>query len=156
MRQLQNNQLQHPESSYQIFQKSISSIFKVIPFLLASRRAEAGASSGMQATNFDWLESSTFEGPFQHKFPGGESISAVYLISPQVSDPVPSMTAFIDIAAKKYGVKRFVMLAGSSAEQGRHRVGKVWQYLVDLGVEYCVLRATWFMGTLLLHALILS
>lgn len=117
-----------------------------IPFLLASRKSEAEAPSGMPATRFDWLDSSTFENPFQHKFPNGESISAIYLISPEVPDPAPSMTAFIDLAVKKHGVKRFVLLTGSSAEKGGHHVGKVWQYLVDIGVEYCVFRATWFMG----------
>ena len=102
----------------------------------------------MEATKFDWLDSSTFENPFQNKFLDGESISAVYLISPAVPDPVPSMTAFIDLAVEKHGVKRFVLLSGSTAEKGGAHVGKVWQHLVDIGVEYCVLRATWFMGAL--------
>lgn len=118
-----------------------------IPFLLASRKGEAGAPSGMQATKFDWLDSSTFENPFQHKFSGGKSISAVYLIAPEVPEPSPSMTAFVDLAVNKHGVKRFVLLTGNSAEKGGVYVGKLWQHLVDIGVEYCVLRATWFMGT---------
>lgn len=117
-----------------------------IPFLLASRKGEAGAPSGMPATKFDWLDSSTFEKPFQHESLAGERISAIYLIAPEVSDPVPSMTAFIDLAVKKHGVKRFVLLTGSTAEKDSVNVGKVWQHLVDIGVEYCVLRATWFMG----------
>lgn len=58
------------------------------------------------------------------------------------------MTAFIDHAFKKHGVKRFVLLGGSSVEKGGRLVGKVWQHLVDIGAEYCVLRATWFMGAL--------
>ncbi len=122
-----------------------------IPFLLASRKAETEASSGMPATQFDWLDSSTYENPFQYKFPGGEIISAIYLIAPPVPDPVPSMTAFVDYAAKKHGVRRFVFLTGTTTEKGGVYVGKFWQHLVDIGVEYCVLRATWFMGTLLPH-----
>ncbi|KAI9743498.1 MAG: hypothetical protein M1818_002811 [Claussenomyces sp. TS43310] len=120
-----------------------------IPFLLASRKAETAAPSGMRATKFDWLNASTFEKPFQHAFPNGERIAALYLVAPEVSDPAPSMTAFIDHAATAHGVKRFVLLAGSSAELGGAGVGKVWQHLVDLGVEYCVLRPTWFMENLL-------
>ena len=117
------------------------------PFLLASRKAEAAGPSGKSATNFDWLNSSTFEKPFQHKFPDGESISAAYLIAPQVPDPVPSINAFIYLAVK-HGVKIFVMMTGSLVEKGGHNVGKVWSHLDDVGVEYTVLLATWLMGKL--------
>lgn len=120
-----------------------------IKFLLASRRGEAAAPSGMEATKFDWLDPSTFENPFQHQSLDGESISAVYLIAPDsVMDPTSAMTAFIDIAVKMYGVKRFVLMAGSMAEIGGAHVGKVWQHLVEIGVDYCVLLPTWFMGSL--------
>jgi hypothetical protein len=56
------------------------------------------------------------------------------------------MNAFIDVAVK-HGVRRFVMLAGSGCELGggARAAGKVWQYLVDQKLEYCVLRATWVM-----------
>ena len=119
-----------------------------VPFVLASRKAEAGgAPSGMPAVKFDWQDSSTFENPFQHKsLDGKKSISAVYLVAPEVADPTSCMTAFVDLAAKKHGVKRFVLLAGSTAVKGGWHVGKVWQHLDDVGVEYCVLMPTWFMG----------
>lgn len=117
-----------------------------IPFLLASRRGEAAAPSGMPATKFDFHDPSTFEVPFQHKFPGGEGISAIYLISPTVDDPETLVIAFVDYALKEHGVKRFVLLAGTSTDVGKPGPGKVWQHLVNLGVEYCVLRPTWFMG----------
>ncbi len=55
--------------------------------------------------------------------------------------------AFIDHAAKKYGAKRFVFFTGSTAEKGGPVVGKVWEHLDQSGVDYCVLRATWLMGT---------
>lgn len=119
-----------------------------IPFLLASRRGEAGAPSGMYAAKFDWLDSSTYDNPFQHESLDGKSISAVYLIAPEVADPVSSMNAFIDHAVKKHGVKRFVLLGGSSLELGGPYLGQVWSHLIDSGLEYCVLRATWFMGLL--------
>ncbi|KAJ9642050.1 hypothetical protein H2199_005265 [Coniosporium tulheliwenetii] len=115
-----------------------------IPFLLASRNAETGAPSGMSASKFDWLDSSTFENPFRYDFPNGESISAVYLVAPTVADPVPALNALIDLAVSK-GVKRFVLLAGSTTEPGGHHVGQIWQRFIDTGLEYCVLRPTWFM-----------
>lgn len=118
-----------------------------IPFLLASRRAEDTAPSGMPAVKFDWLDSSTFKNPFQYKFPDAEGFRAIYLVGPILDDPATPMNAFIDYAVKEHGVKRFVLLGGSPDEIGGPHLGKVWQHLVELGVEYCVLRATWFMGT---------
>lgn len=119
-----------------------------ISFIVASRRAESAAPSGMLATKFDWLDPTTFENPFRHKFAEGEGISAVYLVAPEVADPAPPMNSFIDHAFQQHGVKRFVLLAGSTAEPGGHHVGKVWQHLLDMGAEYCVLRPSWFMGAL--------
>jgi festuclavine dehydrogenase len=117
-----------------------------IPFLLASRRGEAAAPLGMPAVNFDWLDSSTSKNPFHHEFSGGESISAVYLVAPEVPDPAPSMNAFVDYAVKEHGVKRFVIMGGSSTKIGGPHIGKVWQHCLDNGLEYCVLRPSWFMG----------
>lgn len=76
----------------------------------------------MQAVKSDLLDSSTYESPFQYKFPGGESISAVS----GVSGPGPYMTAFVDLAAQKHNVKRFVLLTGSSTEIGEVYVGGPW------------------------------
>lgn len=120
-----------------------------IPFLLASRRGEAAAPSGMPATKFDWLDSSTFERPFHHKFPGGETISKVYIVTPIVNDPETSVNAFVDYAVKEHGVKRFVLIAGTSTEPGSPGIGKIWQHFLDIDVEYCVLNPTWFMGAYL-------
>lgn len=117
-----------------------------LPFLLASRRGKTAAPSGMPATKFDWLDSSTFERPFHYEFPGGEGISSIYLVAPEIADPAPPMNAFIDYAIKEHGVKRFVLIGGSSTEPGGHHVGKVWQHLLDVGIPYCVLRPSWFMG----------
>ena len=120
-----------------------------IPFLLTSRKGEVAAPSGMQTTRFDWLDSSTHENPFQHHFPDGESITAVYLIAPEVQEPAPSMNAFIDLAVEKHGVKRFVLLSGSSLTKGGYYTGQVWQHLEDIGADHTILLATWFMGTFL-------
>lgn len=117
-----------------------------IPFVITSRKGQAGAPEGVQAVKFDWLDASTYENPFQHEFPGGVKINAVFLVQPEVFDPETSMNAFIDYAVEKHSVKRFVLLTGSMMEQGGPQMGKVWQHLIDAGVEWCVLRCTWFMG----------
>ena len=100
----------------------------------------------MAATQFDWLDATTFAKPFEHAFAGGERIAAIYLVAPEVADPVPAMTAFVDFTVKMHGIRRFVLLAGGTAERDGYFVGKLWQYLVDIGVGYCVLRPTWFNG----------
>lgn len=129
-----------------------------IPFLLASRRGgnAAASASGYPAIKFDWLDSTTFAGPFEYKFPDvpdGEktTISAVYLVAPSVAaDPSISMNAFVDYAIKEHGVKRFVILGGSTADIGGPHIGKVWQHLVEIGLGCCVLMPTWFMGKVFL------
>ncbi|KAF7914714.1 uncharacterized protein EAE98_011413 [Botrytis deweyae] len=88
-----------------------------IPFLLASRKAKLTAPDGMQAINFDYADPSTYQAIFTHSFPHDEVIKAVYLVAPEVPDPVPVMNAFIDVAIKN-GVNRFVLLSGSDTEKG--------------------------------------
>lgn len=122
-----------------------------VSFLLASRRGEDAAPKGMPAIKFDWLDASSYEAPFQYKFPNEEKITAVYLIAPEIPDPSPPMNAFIDLAIQKYGVKRFVLLAGSSIVKGGWFVGKVWEHLDGLGVNYTVILPTWFMGASIIH-----
>ena len=118
-----------------------------IPFLVTSRKGQAGAPEGMNAARFDWLDPSTFNSPFEQDSLQSHKISAVYLIAPEVEDPTEPMTTFIDNALTKHGVKRFVLMAGSNVEPGGADVGKVWQYLMDKqGLEWTMLRATWFMG----------
>ncbi|OCL05248.1 hypothetical protein AOQ84DRAFT_413986, partial [Glonium stellatum] len=69
-----------------------------IPFLLASPRANVGTTSGMLAVEFDWLDFSTFDTPFQHKLTNEISISAIYPITSEVRDPAPLMNSFINHA----------------------------------------------------------
>ncbi|TGO33800.1 hypothetical protein BHYA_0226g00070 [Botrytis hyacinthi] len=115
-----------------------------IPFLLASRKAKLTAPDGMQAINFDYTDPSTYQAIFTHSFSHDEVIKAVYLVAPEVPDPVPVMNAFIDVAIKN-GVNRFVLLSGSDTEKGGDDTGGVWQHLDDIGVEYSILKASWFM-----------
>ena len=58
---------------------------------------------------------------------------------------MPSSTTLLK-RLKEHGVKQVVLVAGSSTQPGKPGVGKVWQHFLDLGIEYCVLRPTWFMG----------
>lgn len=119
-----------------------------IPFLLASRRGASAAPLGMPAVKFDWLDKSTWQTPFQYKFADGSAISAAYLMEPLVSEPWIPLNEFIDYAGKEHGVKRFVLVAGTSSEPGKPGMGMVWQHFLDRGVEFCVLRPSWFMGML--------
>ncbi|KAJ5958563.1 uncharacterized protein N7479_005713 [Penicillium vulpinum] len=119
-----------------------------ITFLLASRRGPSAAPSGMPAVKFDWLDKSTWKEPFQYRFAEGGSISAIYLMEPLVAEPWKPMNEFIDYARKEYGVGRFVLVAGSSAEPSRPGMGMVWQHFLETGVDYCVLRPSWFMENL--------
>ncbi|OJD29741.1 agroclavine dehydrogenase [Diplodia corticola] len=116
-----------------------------IPFVLGSRRGASAAPAGMAAVKFDWLDDSTYKNPFEHAFPNGETIKAIYLVAPEQQDPAPVMDAFIDYCVKQHRVKRFVLMAGSSSTPGSRHVGKVWQHLLDIGVDYAVLRPSWFM-----------
>lgn len=122
-----------------------------IPFLLASRRGASAAPIGMPAVKFDWLDKTTWQSPFQHRFANGSTISAVYMMEPLVSEPWIPLNDFIDYSSKHYGVKRFVLVAGTSAELGKPGMGMVWQHFLNRGVDFCVLRPSWFMGMIWFH-----
>lgn len=121
-----------------------------IPFLFASRRGDATTSDAdgadSPAVRFDWTDADTYANPFAYSFPTGHVIRAVYMVMPPVPEPDQHVNAFIDYAAAR-GVKRFVLMAGTSASLGGPGPGKVWQHMMDKGVEWAVCRPTWFMGT---------
>jgi festuclavine dehydrogenase len=59
------------------------------------------------------------------------------------------MKALMDLAVEK-GVQRFVLLSGSVLDVGDGpMMGKVSKHISSLGVEWAILRPTWFMGMLL-------
>lgn len=63
-------------------------------------------------------------------------------------DPLPVVKKFVDMAKSK-GTERFVLLTASSIEKGGPLGGKVHEWLADsAGVEWCVVRPTWFMENL--------
>ncbi|KAM7219477.1 hypothetical protein V8F06_005211 [Rhypophila decipiens] len=135
------------QTSVEIAKKCTSS---KIPFILASRRGNDGDDDkSLPSVKFDWTDPSTYPNPFSFKFPNSpnEKITAVYMVIPTVQDPEKHMKAFIDYAISQ-GVKRFVMMAGTTITLGGPGRGKVWQYLVEKGVEYAICRPTWFQENL--------
>jgi len=94
-----------------------------------------------KAVKFDWFDDKTFENPFKTD----SNIDRVYLIVPSVIGKLSTVKTFIDLAISK-GVKRFVLLTASQAEIGSPvLMGMVHEYLLNIKVDYTVLRPTWFM-----------
>ncbi|CZT12768.1 related to nucleoside-diphosphate-sugar epimerase family protein [Rhynchosporium agropyri] len=116
-----------------------------IPFIMTSRRGDSGFSDDLPVAKFDLTDESTYKGPFQHSSLKGEKISAIYLVLPETADPVTPSIAFINYAVGKHGVKRFVLLSGTTATKGGPMVGKIWEHLARMDVEYSVLKASWIM-----------
>jgi len=114
-----------------------------IDFLMASRRGPDAAPKGYPAIKFDWTDESSWTAPFEQ-----QSVDAVYMMEPQVDQPWLPMIKFIDLARNK-GVKRFVLCGGTTTARGQDGMGRVWDHFIDSGVEYCVLRPSWFMENLI-------
>lgn len=121
----------------------LSRLFKEAnqPVLICSRSGTA--PSPYKAVKFDWFDDKTFENPFK----SDSNIDRVYLIVPSVIGQLSTVKPFIDLAISK-GVKRFVLLTASQAEIGSPvLMGMVHEYLLNIKVDYSVLRPTWFMRT---------
>ncbi|ETS80893.1 hypothetical protein PFICI_08422 [Pestalotiopsis fici W106-1] len=112
-------------------------------FLLASRRGPDAAPSQYPAIKFDWTVESTWGRAFEIG-----PVESVYLMEPQVAQPWVPMIKFVDFARQK-GVKRFVLCAGTSTAIGKDGMGRVWEHFIQTGVDYCVLRPSWFMENLI-------
>ncbi|CAG8972833.1 hypothetical protein HYALB_00001252 [Hymenoscyphus albidus] len=101
------------------------------PFLLATRKGPSPSLSEIpHVVKFDWTDPSTFQNCFDYipsttTTPSSSAsdndevlkIQAIYLIAPEITDPVQVMGPFIELA-RQNGVKKFVSLTGSSAERG--------------------------------------
>jgi len=109
------------------------------PVILASRSGTA--PKGFSGCRFDWLDEKTFGNPFESE----SNITALYMVAPVAFDLLAAMKPFTEYAINK-GVKRFVLLTSSTTPSGGPAHGKVHEYLVERGVDYAVLRPTWFMG----------
>ncbi|CAA7268330.1 unnamed protein product [Cyclocybe aegerita] len=81
--------------------------------------SRTGVAHPFNVVTFDWTDPTTFENPFK----ADSNIDKVYLVAPVVLDALP--------------VREPVL-------QGSVYVGKVHEYLAEHGIEYGVLRPTWF------------
>jgi len=118
-----------------------------IPVLLTSRKGQAGAPAGQKAVKFDWYDEATHLNPFNED----KNIDTVYLIivpRPD-SDAVAIVKKFIELAREK-GVKRFLLMSASVMEKGGPAPqGQIHAHLESIGVDYGVLRPSWFFGNFL-------
>ncbi|KAG1729588.1 ergot alkaloid A [Suillus lakei] len=109
--------------------------------LLASRSGISQSSlNNCHGVKFDWFDSSTWSPLFTSHL-----ISTLFMIAPPILDCVPLMKSFIDLALQHH-VKRLVLLSASLMDVGDGpNFSEVSGYIAGLGVEWAVLRPTWFM-----------
>ncbi|KAI0901789.1 NAD(P)-binding protein [Annulohypoxylon nitens] len=115
------------------------------PYLLGTRQGPdaIAVTNGDPTVKFDMSDESTWKLPF-----ASAQIKAVYMMEPRINQPWVPMNKFINFA-KTQGVDRFILCAGTSATIGKDGMGRVWEHLVASGVDYCVLRPSWFMENLI-------
>jgi festuclavine dehydrogenase len=112
--------------------------------LVASRSGKCPSLPNAAGVKFDWFDSTTYASSFSKS-----EINAIFLVAPPIIDCFPPMKALMDLAVEK-GVQRFVLLSGSVLDVGDGpMMGKVSKHISSLGVEWAILRPTWFMGMLL-------
>lgn len=109
-----------------------------IPFVVASRSNDT--SSPYKQVRFDWSDETTWGTTLE-----STQIRAVYLVPMPSENMVKDVNGFIDLARAR-GVKRFVLVSSSGQERGSGLHGLVHDHLATIGVEYAVLRPTWFQG----------
>jgi len=120
------------------------------PIVVTSRSGTVPSSlanaQNVHAVKFNWLDSTTYLNTFTTLPSSFSPIDRMYLVAPigQSEDLLSVTKEFIDLAVTK-GVKRFVLLSGTHTEKGGPDIGKIHEYLDQKGVEYFVLRPTWFM-----------
>lgn len=116
-------------------------------FLIATRSPEKlpEAFQG-QGVKFDWNDPATHENPFK----ADANIDRVYLIGVPAVDMLTPMKPWIDLAVSK-GVKRIVVLSATAFPYGGQSVGAIHKYVAELGIDYCVLRPSWFFGAFFLE-----
>jgi festuclavine dehydrogenase len=115
---------------------------------MASRSGTCPLLPNCQGIAFNWLDSSTYS---NLDLP---SISTILLIAPPIIDPFPPMKDFIDLSILQ-GVRRLVLISGSLLDVGDGpMMARVSKYITTLGVEYAILRPSWFMGMLLVFMLL--
>lgn len=112
---------------------------------ITSRSPET-VSAPHKGVKFNWSDASTFENPFKAAADANEHIDGVYLVAPNFPDMATVVAPFIDLAVKQ-GVKRFVLLSATQLNKGDTMMGAIHEYIDKKGLDYCVLRPSWFQGT---------
>lgn len=101
------------------------------PFLIASRSGKT--PEPLKGVHFNWFEPATYANPFT----ADAKIDRLYLIGPEATESLPFVKPFLDLAIER-GVKRIVYLASANLD--------VIEYIKSLGIDYAIVRATWFQG----------
>jgi festuclavine dehydrogenase len=109
--------------------------------LVASRSGTPRASlPHVQGVRFDWFDSSTWTPIFTN-----HPISAIFLIAPPILDCMLLIKSFMELALT-HNIKRLVFLSASLMDVADGpMMSEVSRYIIGLGVEYAILRPTWFM-----------
>ncbi|KAG2012262.1 hypothetical protein CC2G_012294 [Coprinopsis cinerea AmutBmut pab1-1] len=98
---------------------------------------------GFESVKLDWRDPSTFSNPFSN----GKTFNYVFLLPPSDDlEPIKTLKPFIDLAIE-HGAKRFLMISGSGADKENNigGFGMVQRYFEEKGVDYFMLRPTFFM-----------
>lgn len=112
--------------------------------LIASRSGQN--VDGSPGAKFDWTDPSTYTNPYSHPQAQRSPVTAIYLVTqPGNINPIGIMKPFIDVA-REHNVKRFVLLSAIREDETTPGTGQIHKYLKEVGVEWAVLRPTWFMG----------
>lgn len=106
--------------------------------VVASRSKDS--SSPYKQVIFDWSDESTWQKALEL-----EPIKSAYLLGMTSGEMVKQVNGFIDFASAR-GVNRFVLMSSSGQERGTGLHGKIHDHLASIGVEYAILRPTWFQG----------
>lgn len=106
---------------------------------------------GFESVKFDWYDAACYENPFK----SGESFDSVYLLPPpNDNNSAKVVIPFIDLAVEK-GVKRFLLLTASGISKEMAEavtLAASHKHLHDKGVDYFILRPSWFIGMSFLYS----
>ncbi|PPQ79600.1 hypothetical protein CVT25_003480 [Psilocybe cyanescens] len=113
------------------------------PVLIATRSGKA--PEPFKAVTFDWFDATTHEAALSPE----ANVDQVYIVPAPASSDASVVIAFVNLAISR-GVKRFALLSATIFEPDSKSyvpVGVVHQHLLDTGVDYVVVRPTWFIQT---------